>query len=399
MHSNPDSFQGLGIAPKILEFLWRNEFHKPTPIQYQCIPVAIERKDIVGIAQTGTGKTMAFGIPMLQSLAQEEGDGLVLVPTRELAVQVDEVLQTIGNSIGIKTAVLIGGEPIERQRKLLKAQPQVLIATPGRLIDLLLQRAVGLKSVRILILDEADRMLDMGFLPQIRTILQHLPEQRQTMLFSATMPPEIVRVAARYMKLPVRVEVAPSGTAAADVTHEVFFVEQDERLGLLERIIQEYQGSILVFTRTKIAARRVSRQIRYAGHRAIDLHSDRSLEERQEALEGFKVGKYRILIATDIAARGIDVVGIEVVINYDLPANGEDYVHRIGRTGRAGAVGHAISFAMPHQRGDVKGIEQVVQTAVKISTVPGSNNKRRDRGSSQHRNSRRRTSPGQPRRR
>jgi ATP-dependent RNA helicase RhlE len=360
----------LGIAPKVLEVLNRFGFVKPTPIQHQCIPIAIEGKDIVGIAQTGTGKTLAFGIPMLQSLIQEEGEGLVVVPTRELAMQVNDALQQIGSEIGIHSVVLIGGEPMEQQIKMLRSSPQVLIATPGRLNDHLQQRTVFLRSTRIMVLDEADRMLDMGFYPQIRNIFEHLPHQRQTMLFSATIPPEIIKVATRYMKLPVSVEVAPSGTTAAEVSQELFFVESKDKTHLLLTLLSQYQGSVLVFAKTKVGARKLSRQIRHSGHRAIDLHSDRSLAQRVDALEGFKIGKYRVLIATDIAARGIDVTGIELVVNYDLPMNTQDYVHRIGRTGRAGSVGHAISFAMPHQKRDVKAIEKLIRMAVKVSPVP-----------------------------
>ena len=370
MHSNSNSFHGLGIAPKVLEVLNRYGFVKPTPIQHQCIPIAIEGKDIVGIAQTGTGKTLAFGIPMLQSLIQEEGEGLVVVPTRELAMQVNEALQQIGSEIGIHSVVLIGGEPMEQQIKLLRSSPQVLIATPGRLNDHLQQRTVFLRSTRILVLDEADRMLDMGFYPQIQNILEHLPQKRQTMLFSATIPPEIIRVATRYMKLPVSVEVAPSGTTAAEVSQELFFVESKDKTHLLLTLLSQYQGSVLVFAKTKVGARKLARQIRLSGHRTADLHSDRSLAQRIDALEGFKIGKYRVLIATDIAARGIDVTGIELVVNYDLPMNTQDYVHRIGRTGRAGSVGHAISFAMPHQKRDVKAIEKLIRMAVKVSPVP-----------------------------
>jgi ATP-dependent RNA helicase RhlE len=370
MHSNSNTFHGLGIAPKVLEVLNRYGFVKPTPIQYQCIPIAIEGNDIVGVAQTGTGKTLAFGIPMLQSLIQEEGEGLVVVPTRELAMQVNEALQQIGSEIGIHSVVLIGGEPMEQQLKMLRSSPQVLIATPGRLNDHLQQRTVFLRTTRILVLDEADRMLDMGFYPQIKNILEHLPQERQTMLFSATIPPEIIKVAARYMKLPISVEVAPSGTTAAEVSQELFFVESKDKTHLLLTLLSQYQGSVLVFAKTKVGARKLSRQIRQSGYRAIDLHSDRSLAQRFDALEGFKIGKYRVLIATDIAARGIDVTGIELVVNYDLPMNTQDYVHRIGRTGRAGSVGHAISFAMPHQKRDVKAIEKLIRMAVKVSPVP-----------------------------
>lgn len=308
---------------------------------------------------------------MLQRLVAYQGMGLVVVPTRELALQVDESLQKIGQPLGLKTIVLIGGEAIDRQLRRLRAHPDVLITTPGRLIDHLERKTVRLDKIQILVLDEADRMLDMGFAPQIKKILQHVPQQRQTMLFSATMPPEIVTLAARYMQLPVRVEVAPAGTAAEDVTHELFFVEKRDKIKVLESLLSEYHGSILVFTRTKFEARKVARFVRNMGHRAAELHSDRSLPQRREALEGFKLGRHRVLVATDIAARGIDVSNIELVVNYDLPGTAEDYVHRIGRTGRAGLAGHAISFAMPHQREDVKRIERFIRFALPVSPAPG----------------------------
>lgn len=371
MQKQNTSFHGLGIAPKLLEILSKSQYTIPTPIQQQCIPVAMEGKDVIGIAQTGTGKTLAFGVPMMQSLAQQKKKGLVVVPTRELAIQVEDALLRIASELGLKTAVLIGGESMNRQLRDLRMNPSVVIATPGRLIDHLEQRTIKLNDTSILVLDEADRMLDMGFLPQIKAIFKHLPEQKQTMLFSATMPSEIVSVAARYMKLPVRVEVAPSGTAAKEVSQELFFVDHHDKMRLLLKILTESQGSVLIFTRTKFIAKRLARQIRGSGaFTAVEIHSDRSQAQRREAMEGFRIGRYRILVATDIAARGIDVSDIELVVNYDLPATGEDYVHRIGRTGRAGAVGHAISFAMPHQRADVKAIEQVIRTAVRVSPVP-----------------------------
>src|SRR5262249_18642937 len=213
-------------------------------------------------------------------------------------------------------------------------------------------------------------MLDMGFAPQIEKILKQVPRERQTMLFSATMPAEIVGVASRHMKLPVRVEVAPSGTAAQDISQELFFVDAGDRIVLLDSLLKQYPGSVLIFTRTKMGAKRLSRQLRTAGHSTVELHSNRSQGQRRDAMEGFRIGRYRILVATDIAARGIDVSDIELVVNFDLPSNPEDYVHRIGRTGRAGAAGHAISFAMPHQRGEVKGIEKLIRTAVRVSPLP-----------------------------
>lgn len=366
-HTN---FFGLGIAPGILEILRRLKFVTPTPIQQKAIPVAIEGKDLIGVAQTGTGKTLAFGIPMIQRLAGIRGRGLILAPTRELALQIDEALRPFLNSSGLRSAVLIGGASMYHQVQALRRQPRILIVTPGRLIDHLEQRTTHLSDVKVLVLDEADRMLDMGFAPQIEKILRHVPAERQTMLFSATMPAEIVRLARSYMKLPIQVEIAPSGTAAEKVTHEVFFVRKEDKPKLLGKILEQYHGTILLFSRTKRGAGRITRGLRGMGHNAAEIHSDRSLSQRREALEGFKSGKYRILVATDIAARGIDVTGIELVINYDLPDDVENYVHRIGRTGRAGQEGHAISLATPEQGSDIRDIERLIRMALPVSKHP-----------------------------
>jgi ATP-dependent RNA helicase RhlE len=365
-----DSFYGLGIAPKILELIERMKFKTPTPIQHKAIPIAIEGKDIIGVAQTGTGKTLAFGVPMIQRLAQSQDLGLVLVPTRELALQVDETIQKIGRPFGMRSAVLIGGASMYNQVKELRRHPRVIIATPGRLIDHLGQKTLRLNNCKILVLDEADRMLDMGFAPQIERILHHMPKDRQTMLFSATIPQKIVMIAARHMKLPVSVEVARSGTAAKNVIQELFIIKKEEKSSLLVKLLYEYRGTVLIFSRTKRGAARITRGLRSLGHAAAEIHSDRSLAQRREALEGFKRGKYRILVATDIAARGIDVKGIELVINYDLPDDSENYVHRIGRTGRMEHEGRAISFATPDQRGDVRDIEKVMQKALPVVKHP-----------------------------
>ena len=366
----PPGFYGLGIAPKLLEVLWRLKFKTPTPIQQKSIPIAVEGKDIIGVAQTGTGKTLAFGIPLIQRLAQVKGRGLVILPTRELALQADEVFQQVGRSIGLRTAVLIGGASMNMQIKDLKKSPHVLIVTPGRLIDHLEQKTLRLDDVKVLVLDEADRMLDMGFAPQIKKILAALPRDRQTMLFSATMPSEIVKIASTYMKLPVQVEIARSGTAAEKVTQELFVVNKEDKVRLLDKILDEHRGSVLVFTRTKHGASKVARSVRAMGHTADEIHSNRSLPQRRKALDGFKSGLYRVLVATDIAARGIDVKGIELVINYDLPDQAEDYVHRIGRTGRAGESGHAISIATPDQRQEVMAIERLTRSYLPITKSP-----------------------------
>ncbi|HWQ99626.1 MAG TPA: DEAD/DEAH box helicase [Candidatus Methylomirabilis sp.] len=366
----PSGFYGLGIAPRLLDALDRQHFTSPTPIQTKSIPIGIEGKDLMGIAQTGTGKTIAFGIPMIQRLAQVKGKGLVILPTRELALQVEEELAKIGKGIGLRTAVLIGGQSMQPQLSALKRKPHIVIATPGRLIDHLEQRTINLSDVTVLVLDEADRMLDMGFEPQIKRILQSVPKDRQTMLFSATMPQEIVHIATSYMKLPVRVEIARAGTAAEKVAQEVYVVRKQDKTRLLDKVLTEVHGTVLVFSRTKHGAKKITRSVKQMGHTAAEIHSNRSLAQRREALEGFKSGKYRVLVATDIAARGIDVKGIEMVLNFDLPDNPEDYVHRIGRTGRAGMEGRAVSFATPEQSRDLRDIERLIRTQIPKAALP-----------------------------
>jgi len=368
--SSHNGFTGLGIAPGLLNAIARLNFTEPTPIQRRTIPIGIEGKDVIAIAQTGTGKTLAFGVPMIQRLAQIKGRGLILLPTRELAIQVDEALHAVGRAFGLRTAVLIGGASMVLQHQALQRKPRIIIATPGRLLDHMEQRTVTLSDIHILVLDEADRMLDMGFAPQINKILATLPNERQTMLFSATIPQEIMTIAKRYMELPIHVEIAPSGTAAEKVTQELFFVSKEAKTRLLQVLLKQYLGPVLIFTRTKHGARNLARKIKGGGQAATDIHSNLSLAQRRQALEGFKSGKYRILVATDIASRGIDVIGIELVINYDLPSNSEDYVHRIGRTGRAGLAGRAVSFATFDQRGEVKSIERLIRTALPVKALP-----------------------------
>ncbi len=363
-------FFGLGIAPKILDILEEIKFKIPTPIQAKAIPLGIAGKDIIGIAQTGTGKTHSFAIPMVQRLLQIEGKGLILAPTRELALQIDEAFQPLAKPFAIKTACLIGGASMSDQATALYKNPRIITATPGRLIDHMKQWNLTLEDVGVLVLDEADRMLDMGFAPQIDQIFRFLPKQRQTMLFSATMPKEIMKMAADQMKLPVSVEIAPSGTTAEKITQELFIVRKEAKLKLLGKILAQYHGSVLLFSRTKYNAPKIVRAVRQMGYTAAEIHSNRSLPQRRQALEGFKSGRYRVLVATDIAARGIDVTGIELVLNYDLPDDAQNYVHRIGRTGRAGQKGHAISFATPDQKTDVADIEKIIRTTLPISKHP-----------------------------
>lgn len=364
------SFCHLGIAPKMLTILDRFKFISPTPIQHKAIPVALEGKDIVGIAQTGTGKTLAFGIPMVQRLASSGAHALILVPTRELALQVDQALRPIAHPFGLRSAVLIGGTPIFRQIEALKQHPQILVATPGRLIDHLNQKTVNLKKVHILVLDEADRMFDMGFAPQVGQIFPHLTRERQTMLFSATIPPDVINLAAHQMKLPIHVEIAPSGTAAEDVAQELFIVKEEEKKALLRTLLEKYRGPILIFARTKIRARKLTRTIREVEARVAEIHSDRSMGQRKQAMEGFKAGRHRVLVATDIASRGIDVTAIELVVNYDLPDDTENYVHRIGLTGRAGLTGLAVTFATPDQGADVARIERLIRKTLPRAKHP-----------------------------
>ncbi|MEI6056632.1 MAG: DEAD/DEAH box helicase [Lentisphaerota bacterium] len=363
-------FSGLGIAPKILEILAQINFKVPTPIQLKAIPIATSGKDVIGVAQTGTGKTHSFAIPMVQILSEGKGTGLVLAPTRELAIQINEAFQDIARPFGIKTVCLIGGANMMKQTQNLKRGPRIVIATPGRLIDHIRRRNYRGDTVQMLVLDEADMMLDMGFAPQINQILTALPKDRQTMLFSATIPKAIMELATTYMRLPVSVEVAPSGTTVERVTQELFIVHKDAKLPLLGKLLAEYQGSVLLFSRTRHNARKLTKSIYDMGYDAAEIHSNRSLTQRREALDGFKAGKYKVLVATDIAARGIDVSGIELVINFDLPEDPENYVHRIGRTARAGCPGHAISFATPDQSRDVWNIERLIRLMLPVSKHP-----------------------------
>lgn len=361
---NSESFHSLGIAPKLLEILQQHRLTTPTPIQLKSIPTSIEGKDLVGIAQTGTGKTLAFGIPMLQRLVSHGGKALVLVPTRELAAQVNDSLQNLCRKLNVRTAVIIGGESKQVQMRALRSSPQLLIATPGRLIDYIKTRVVDLRAIKILVLDEADLMFDMGFAPQIAEIFKALPVERQTMLFSATMPPAIMQVIAKYMKLPVRIEVAPAGTPAEKVTQEVIVINREARFDQLIKILNQYKGSVLIFSRTKHGARNLTRKLSNQKFTVAEIHSGKSLNQRTAALKGFKLGRFRVLVATDIAARGIDVKDIELVINFDLPSSSEDYVHRIGRTARAGKNGQAISFASPSEMKAVRKIEQIIKKAI-----------------------------------
>lgn len=360
------NFSDIGVSPDILKILDKLSLTSPTPIQKQAIPVALKGTDIVGIAQTGTGKTFAFGIPIIQKLLSSSGQALVLVPTRELALQVNESIRKLADRLNITTIVLIGGESISRQFFELKRRPRLIIATPGRLIDHLKRKSIKLDQIKTLVLDEADMMLDMGFLPQIEEILRSVPKERQTMLFSATMPVLIANLATKYLKLPIRIEVAPQGTIVKNVTQEMIVLEAKDKMKYLEKIIKENEGSILIFVRTRYGVKNIAKKLISNGHKATEIHSDLSQGQRKRALDSFKSGRSRIMVATDVAARGLDVKGIELVINYDLPDSSSDYVHRIGRTARAGKKGKAISLATPSQLKNIKAIEALIKMRFNI---------------------------------
>jgi len=363
-------FYSLHLNPILLGVLDSVGFTEPTPIQQKAIPKALRGGDLIGLAQTGTGKTLAFALPMVQRIKSRGGRGLVLVPTRELAFQVAENFEKLLSAAGLKSAVIIGGASGSVQYKQLKENPDIIIATPGRLIEHIGQKNTDLSDVEIFVLDEADRMFDMGFLPQVERIIRQLPEDRQTMLFSATMPEEISALVRKYMRNPSRIEVSPQGTAPELVKQELYIVERGKKTELLGKLLDTYWGSVLLFVRTRYNAKKIAKLIRSFPHSVAELHSNRSMAQRKEALEGFKSGKYRILVATDIAARGIDVTGIELVINYDLPDEPENYVHRIGRTGRAGHPGHSITFAAPDQEFEIRAIEKIVRKRLSVIDLP-----------------------------
>ncbi len=363
-------FGKVGVDKKVLKVLKNNNFITPTPIQNKCIPEAVKGKDVVGIAQTGTGKSLAFILPIVQNIVRGKDQALIVTPTRELAIQASEMFSKIGRPLGLNAVVLIGGDPIYQQIKKVKRNPDVIIATPGRLIDHLDRKTFNLNKIKTVVLDEADHMLDIGFLPDVEKILSLTPKNRQTLLFSATMPAAIINIISKYMRLPVRIEVAPSGTVASGITQELYVISRHAKMSLLEKILKENKGKILVFLRTKSSVKKITQFINSINESAVEIHSDRSLHQRRKAMSGFKDGKYRVLVATDIAARGINVSNISLVVNYDLPENSEDYVHRIGRTARAGKEGKAISFVTPEQKRNVKQIERLMKKSISVKDTP-----------------------------
>ncbi len=370
-HNAAASFATLGLSPEALRLVERAGYREPTPIQARAIPPALAGHDVIGCAATGTGKTAAFALPIVDRLAGTHGTrALVLAPTRELALQIVEHVELFGAARHVRSAAIIGGVGMGPQIQALRHGAHVIVATPGRLVDHLQRGTAVLDGIEVLVLDEADRMLDMGFKPQLTRILARVPRARQTLLFSATMAGEVASFARAHLRNPVRVEVTPSGTPAARAHQRVFRVSQNEKTALLLALLQEDEASTLVFTRTKRRADRVARSLERARQRVTRIHADRSQSQRQQALEGFRSGQYRVLVATDIAARGIDVAEIGHVVNYDLPHVPEDYVHRVGRTARAAASGRASTFASPEEVGLLRDIERYLRAPVPEAEVP-----------------------------
>jgi ATP-dependent RNA helicase RhlE len=365
-------FTQLGLIPELVRALNASEYVHPTPIQSQAIPVILEGNDLMGTAQTGTGKTAAFVLPLLQRLSKSTGKirALVLTPTRELAVQVESAVRRYGRFLDLRSTAIYGGVSQWPQEEALKRGVDIVVATPGRLLDLITQKLVNLSHVEALVLDEADRMLDMGFLPDIRRVVQLLPKQRQTLLFSATLPDEIRDLARSVQRDPVRVEVGVRRTPATGVDQHLFPVSTHLKTDLLLQLLsKEAMNPLLVFTRTKHGADRLHRVLEKHRYKVACIHSGRSQRQRQEALDGFRRSQYQILVATDIAARGIDVQNISHVINFDIPNNADDYIHRVGRTGRAEKLGVAYSFVAPEDEVHVKSIERSIQKKLRRMTL------------------------------
>jgi ATP-dependent RNA helicase RhlE len=365
--SVPIGFHALGLSEPLLHDLSHAGLSSPTPIQAQAIPPALAGRDVIGCAQTGTGKTAAFVIPLIERLitmSKGKPQALILAPTRELALQILATIEKLGRRSGIGATVIVGGADMQAQVRGLRQGPDILVATPGRLLDHMWNGTINLALVKILVLDEADRMLDMGFAPQIDQIFDALPEERQTLLFSATLPGDLTRLIQASVNNPVRVMVTPSATTADGVTQALHTTTHHGKTDLLLSLMTRDQDRVLVFTRTKHRADHVTSVLNRAGHKVAVLHGDRSLPQRRAALDGFKRGTFRVLVATDIAARGIDVADIGHVINYDLPMCPEDYVHRIGRTARMKATGRATSFATAEDVQQLRAIECLLGHAV-----------------------------------
>jgi ATP-dependent RNA helicase RhlE len=368
------AFSALGLPASILRGVRAAGYSEPTPIQKRAIPIVLEGRDLVGAAQTGTGKTAAFVLPLLARLLDgpQRLRALVLVPTRELAAQVETHARDYARFTRLRVGVVFGGVPIPPQERMLRQQGvELLVATPGRLLDLHGRQSVALDDVEMLVLDEADRMVDMGFAPDLRRILRLLPDERQTLMFSATMPPELNKVASEALRDPVRVDLAPPTRPAAGITQAVYPVPRHLKSALLDVLLsRDDVGSAIVFARTKRGADRLARVLQRMGHSVAALHGDRTQGQRERALSDLRRGRVQVLVATDIASRGIDVDGISHVINHDVPHTPEDYVHRIGRTGRVDAIGDAFTLMSPEEKKDMEAIERFLGRAVPRVLLP-----------------------------
>ena len=369
-------FAELGIAPRMAEKLAEQNITDPTPIQVKAIPLALEGRDVMGLAQTGTGKTAAFGLPLLQTLNKVgEGprpkcaDGLILAPTRELAKQIMDNLRSYNKGSHLKITLVVGGVSLNRQVDTMKKGVHIMVATPGRLIDLIDRRAVDLSRTRFLVLDEADQMLDMGFIHALRRIAPLLSKDRQTMLFSATMPKQMEELSRAYLTNPARVEVARPGQTADKIDQEVHYIRQSDKQALLIELLSAHRGEkALVFARTKHGAERLMKNLVRVGLEAASIHGNKSQGQRDRAIAAFKSGEIMVLVATDVAARGIDIKAVEYVYNFELPNVPENYVHRIGRTARAGASGKAISFCSEVEMGELKQIVKVLKMDLPVAS-------------------------------
>src|SRR5262245_27101596 len=355
-------FSQLGLSPKALEGVRAAGYTDPTPIQLRAIPIIMSGRDLIGSAQTGTGKTAAFALPIITLLSQRGSlRALLLEPTRELAAQVETAIHDYGRFTNLRTTVLFGGTGYGRQDQALRAGTDILVATPGRLLDQMKRGMVHLNQIEILVLDEADRMLDMGFLPDVRRIVERCPRARQTLLFSATIPPEIEQLCRWALRNPETIQIGQRRAPAETVAHALYPVAVDQKQPLLEELLKRTDfDQVLIFCRTKHGADRVARRLHQQGHAVAVLHSNRTQREREQALSGFRNGRYEVMVATDIAARGLDIEQISHVINYDVPHHPEDYVHRIGRTGRAQSVGDAFTIMTGENVQEVAAIERFI---------------------------------------
>jgi len=369
------TFEDLNIIDPVLKALRKEEYSIPTPVQAKAIPLILNRKDVLGSAQTGTGKTAAFAIPIIQHLCHDESrnadrprtKALIITPTRELAIQIGESFSTYGRYTNIRNTVIFGGVKQHPQEVALRKGVDVLVATPGRLLDLINQGIITLKHIEYFVLDEADRMLDMGFIHDIKKIIALLPQKRQSLFFSATMPTNIVNLSQSILHNPVKVEVAPQSSTADTIQQKVYYTNKADKKDLLVHILKDESiNQVLLFSRTKHGADKIARNLQKKKINAAAIHGDKAQTQRQKALEGFKAGRTRVLVATDIAARGIDIEKLSYVINYDIPNESETYVHRIGRSGRAGLLGNAISLCEPEENAFIKDIEKLIKKQIPI---------------------------------